>query len=59
MPTLMLDALIAAAAVTLRLCLPESVRVAVADLSRPAEKVRTFPLFSVGYVSADDSWAQR
>ena len=59
MPTLMLDALIAAATVTLRLCLPESVRVSVADLSHPAEKVRTCPLFSVGYLSADDSWAQR
>jgi hypothetical protein len=59
MPTLMLDALIAAAAVTLRLCLPESVRVSMADLSRPTVKGRTFPLFRVGYVSADDSWAQR
>ncbi|MBC2644609.1 MULTISPECIES: hypothetical protein [unclassified Rhodococcus (in: high G+C Gram-positive bacteria)] len=59
MPTLMLDALVAAAAVTLRLCLPESVRVSMTGLSRPAEKVRMFPLFSVGYLSADDSWAQR
>ena len=59
MPTLMLDALIAAAAVTLRLCLPESVRISVADLSRPAEKVRTCPLFRGGYLSADNSWAQR
>jgi len=59
MPTLMLDALIAAATVTLRLCLPESVRVAVADLSHPTEKVQMFPLYSAGYLAADDSWAQR
>lgn len=59
MPTLMLDAFIAAAAVPLRLCLPESVRASIADLSRPTENVRTFPLFRVGYLAADDSWAQR
>ena len=59
MPTLMLDALIAAATVTLRLCLPKSVRISVSDLSRPAEKVRMFPLFSAGYLATDDSWAQR
>lgn len=58
MPTLMLDALVAVVAVTLRCCLPTSIRVSMADLesswpptagagsSCPAERLRIVHLAS-------------
>lgn len=59
MPTLLFHAAIAATAVALRLCLPESVRVSLADLPSRTIDGRTFPRSNGGFHSADDSMAKR